>query len=49
MRLPEWINRLLLSLSLYLRTDDMHWSPAGQDLAARIVADTVATRGLLRR
>jgi len=35
--------------SLYLRTDDMHWSPQGQDLAARIVADSVTTRGLLRR
>ena len=35
--------------SLFLRGDDMHWSPAGQDLAARVVADSVAARGLLGR
>jgi lysophospholipase L1-like esterase len=33
--------------SLYLRADDMHWSPQGQDVAARLVADAVAVRGLL--
>ena len=26
---------------LYLHADDMHWSPEGQDLAARVVAETV--------
>jgi lysophospholipase L1-like esterase len=35
--------------SLFLHADDMHWSPQGQDLAARIVADSVAARGLLER
>jgi len=35
--------------SLYLHADDMHWSSKGQDLAARLVADTVRTRGLLTR
>jgi lysophospholipase L1-like esterase len=35
--------------ALFLHADDMHWSPAGQDLAARVVADAVAARGLLRR
>ena len=34
---------------LFLRADDMHWSPAGQELAARVVADSVAARGLLGR
>jgi len=34
---------------LFLRSDDMHWSPAGQDLAARVVADSVAALGLLGR
>lgn len=34
---------------LFLRADDMHWSPAGQDLAARVVADSVAASGLLGR
>lgn len=31
---------------LFLHADDMHWSPAGQDLAARVVADSLAARGL---
>ena len=33
--------------SLYLHGDDMHWSPAGQDLAARVTADSVRALGLL--
>lgn len=35
--------------SLYLHADDMHWSPQGQELAARVVADSVAALGLLDR
>jgi hypothetical protein len=35
--------------SLFLRADDMHWSPAGQDVAARVAADSIAARGLLGR
>jgi len=35
--------------SLYLHADDMHWSPKGQDLAARLVADSVRALGLLAR
>ena len=34
---------------LFLRADDMHWSPAGQDLAARVAADSIAARALLGR